>query len=167
MTTHTINTFLDNELAVLLGPGRKVSRPIGVYFKGSGEKSKKALEERGWFFNADRESPFWDYKFCLKSKEISAMAKALKPHQVVNNFVKASTITTKVGLLRSMRNLCWFEPLCMIKFTQTQESINACEGRNTLLYHTIEIFSIKYTLFDRVLSLRGHEGDTSASSTTR
>ena len=43
MTTHTINTFLDNELAVLLGPGRKVSRPIGVYFKGSGEKSKKAL----------------------------------------------------------------------------------------------------------------------------
>ena len=70
---------------------------------------KKALEERGWFFNADRESPFWDYKFCLKSKEISAMAKALKPHQVVNHFVKASTITTKVGLLRSMRNLCWFD----------------------------------------------------------
>lgn len=41
---------------------------------------KEQLEARGWYFNPDRESPFFDMKWTLKSDDLKSMK--LKPDQV-------------------------------------------------------------------------------------
>ena len=53
-----------------------------------------ALFERGWKQNPERESPFFDLKWMLKSKDVKHSA--LLSHQLANHFSRASNITTKV-----------------------------------------------------------------------
>lgn len=67
---------------------------------------KKALRKRGWIENKDPDSPCFDLKWTLRSKDIDH--NALKPGQLVNHFPKASAITTKVGLMHNLKNLIWF-----------------------------------------------------------
>ena len=67
---------------------------------------KKALRKRGWVENKDPDSPCFDLKWTLRSKDIDH--NALKPGQLVNHFPKASAITTKVGLMHNLKNLIWF-----------------------------------------------------------
>jgi len=67
---------------------------------------KEALLARGWFFNPDRESFFFDLKWTLKSNELKQ--DQLQPWQLTNHFLKNTAITTKVGLLKSIRQLSWF-----------------------------------------------------------
>jgi len=43
----------------------------------------------------------------LKSKDIDH--DHLQEHQIVNHFERNASITTKVGLCKSLRNLIWFE----------------------------------------------------------
>ena len=70
---------------------------------------KAALIERGWRQNPNRDSPFFELMWVLKGKSINH--NALKPHQVVNHFSKATSVTTKSGLMKSLRSLRWFEPV--------------------------------------------------------
>jgi tubulin monoglycylase TTLL3/8 len=68
---------------------------------------KEELIKRGWVENPDFEDCVFDAKFVLKTSDIEY--KALRREQVVNHFSKASAITTKVGLMRSLLTLKWFE----------------------------------------------------------
>jgi hypothetical protein len=68
---------------------------------------KEELVKRGWVENPDFEDCVFDAKFVLKTSDIEY--KALRREQVVNHFSKASAITTKVGLMRSLLTLKWFE----------------------------------------------------------
>eukprot|EP00968_Pinguiococcus_pyrenoidosus_P005876 scaffold385_cov305-Pinguiococcus_pyrenoidosus.AAC.23 len=67
---------------------------------------KKDLEDRGWFFNPERESRFFDLKWTLYSQELKAVT--LEDFQLTNHFMKNTVITTKIGLMRSLRTLPWF-----------------------------------------------------------
>jgi len=68
---------------------------------------KEELVKRGWVENPDFEDSVFDAKFVLKTSDIEY--KSLRREQVVNHFSKASAITTKVGLMRSLLTLKWFE----------------------------------------------------------
>ena len=70
---------------------------------------KEALLSRGWHFNPDRESFFFDLKWTLKSNELKQ--EQLQPWQLTNHFLKNTAITTKVGLLKSLRELSWLAPV--------------------------------------------------------
>ena len=67
---------------------------------------KKTLRKRGWKENKDHDSPCWDFKWTLRSKDINH--NEIKPGQLVNHFPKACAITTKVGLMHNLKNLIWF-----------------------------------------------------------
>ena len=77
---------------------------------------RKALVERGWYENPDKESPVFDFKFAIKSDNPAE----LKDFQITNHFMKNNVITTKVGLCHSLKNLIWwnnvevdsFFPMC-------------------------------------------------------
>ena len=66
---------------------------------------KQALLDRGWFFNADATSPFFDLKWTLRSMETDQ--DLLQPWQLTNHFMKNVAITTKVGLIKSLQGLVW------------------------------------------------------------
>ncbi|CEM06450.1 unnamed protein product [Vitrella brassicaformis CCMP3155] len=68
---------------------------------------KRALWRRGWVENSDPESDFWDLKWTLKARDIDHTK--LEDHQIVNHFSRNTEITTKIGLLRNLRSLIWFE----------------------------------------------------------
>ena len=65
---------------------------------------KDALLERGWHFNDDRDSTFYDLKWTLKSNDID---KSIKSNQLTNHFLKNTAITTKAGLTKSIAELHW------------------------------------------------------------
>jgi tubulin monoglycylase TTLL3/8 len=67
---------------------------------------KKALKSRGWVENKDANSPCFDFKWTLKSKDIDH--NAINDNQLVNHFNKATSITTKVGLCNNLKNLIWY-----------------------------------------------------------
>lgn len=83
-----------------LDPNTKVFVVLGGY-----GALKRALLERGWVENPDRYSPCFDLKWTLKAKDINR--DALLDFQIVNHFEKNTTITTKAGLCKSLRNLVW------------------------------------------------------------
>lgn len=64
------------------------------------------MKSRGWYHNEDRESAFYDFKWSIQSNHIKH--KTLNSRQIVNHFSKASSIVTKVGLMRNLRSLRWF-----------------------------------------------------------
>jgi len=67
---------------------------------------KRALKKRGWVENKQVDSPCFDLKYTLRTKDIDT--NNLQSHQIVNHFAKATSITTKVGLTHSLKNLIWF-----------------------------------------------------------
>lgn len=89
---------------------------------------KKSLKKRGWIENKDPNSPCFDLKWTLRSKDLDH--NALLQTQLVNHFPKASAITTKVGLMHNLKNLIWhnnidvetFYPRCYdLALTEEQE----------------------------------------------
>ena len=66
---------------------------------------KQALLDRGWYFNPDPTSPHADLKWTLRSMDVAQ--DTLLPWQLTNHFLKNVAITTKVGLLKSLRSLVW------------------------------------------------------------
>jgi len=66
---------------------------------------KQALLDRGWYFNSDTTSPFFDLKWTLRSMETDQ--DLLQPWQLTNHFMKNVAITTKVGLIKSLAGLVW------------------------------------------------------------
>lgn len=89
---------------------------------------KRALEERGWIENPDYESSCFHFKFTLRSKDIDYSS--LNENQIVNHFGKATTITTKSGLCKSIKNAVWacsedpdtFFPKCFESFEEDEYS---------------------------------------------
>ena len=67
---------------------------------------KRALKARGWYENKDKESPCFDLKWTLATKDV--VHNDLLQYQIVNHFSTATSITTKVGLTHSLKNLIWF-----------------------------------------------------------
>ena len=82
-------------------PGTRV-----FIIKGGYRDVKDALKSRGWVHNKDRESPCFDFLWTLKSVDVPH--NQLSNHQIVNHFSTATSITTKVGLTHSLKNLIWF-----------------------------------------------------------
>lgn len=72
---------------------------------------KEALLERGWYLNSDPNSPFSDLKWTLRSVDINQ--ETLQPWQLTNHFMKNVAITTKAGLIKSLRSLVWFADAAM------------------------------------------------------
>lgn len=66
---------------------------------------KAALEHRGWLENPDYDSNCFHLKYSLKCRDIGY--NLLQSFQVVNHFEKATTITTKSGLSKSVKNMIW------------------------------------------------------------
>lgn len=61
----------------------------------------------GWVENPDVSSYCFDLKWCLKARNIDFQN--LLPHQIVNHFERNTSLTTKFGLCRNIRNLIWYE----------------------------------------------------------
>ena len=74
--------------------------------KGGYGDIKRALKSRGWVENKEKESPCFDFLWTLMSKDV--LHNELQPNQIVNHFPTATSITTKVGLTHSLKNLIWF-----------------------------------------------------------
>jgi len=74
--------------------------------KGGYGDVKRALKSRGWVENKDKDSPCFDLKYTLKTSDIDY--NHLHTNQIVNHFGKTTSITTKVGLTHSLKNLIWF-----------------------------------------------------------
>ena len=66
---------------------------------------KEALLTRGWFQNKDSSSPYFDLKWTNKTMDIEH--ESLQPWQLANHFTKNVSITTKIGLLKSLNSLIW------------------------------------------------------------
>ncbi|KAK1929832.1 Tubulin glycylase 3B [Phytophthora citrophthora] len=68
---------------------------------------REELEKRGWFYNQERVSPYFDFKWSLKSDELKAFK--LEKNQFVNHFAQNAAITTKVGLIHNLRSAVWHQ----------------------------------------------------------
>lgn len=66
---------------------------------------KQALLDRGWHYNPDPLSPYFDLKWTLRSIDVSQ--EQLQAGQLTNHFLKNVAITTKVGLIKSLQSLVW------------------------------------------------------------
>lgn len=61
----------------------------------------------GWVENPDPSSDCFQFKWVLKRAD--AGYDTLKPFQYINHFDRNTSITTKAGLARNIRNLIWYE----------------------------------------------------------
>lgn len=66
---------------------------------------RDALVNRGWIENPGFESNCFHFKYTLKSRDLGL--DQLLDNQIVNHFSKASNITTKVGLAKTLKNCIW------------------------------------------------------------
>ncbi|CAM9125305.1 unnamed protein product, partial [Ectocarpus fasciculatus] len=66
---------------------------------------KEALLKRGWTFNSDPMSPYFDLKWTLRSSDIGL--ESLQSWQLTNHFLKNVALTTKAGLIKSLQQLVW------------------------------------------------------------
>ncbi|CAG9316971.1 TTLL8_3 [Blepharisma stoltei] len=67
---------------------------------------RKALLDRDWFENPDVNSPCFDLIWTVRRKDIDFPN--LQEHQLCNHFDESTTITTKAGLSKNLKNLIWF-----------------------------------------------------------
>lgn len=67
---------------------------------------RNALLAKGWIENPDRDSNQFHLKWTLKKADLNFLT--LQSNQYVNHFEKNTSITTKNGLCRNLRNLVWF-----------------------------------------------------------
>ena len=64
---------------------------------------KEALYRRGWAENPDQGSPYFDFKWAIKSKDI--FFSETNDFQIVNHFSKNTALTTKSGLAKALTNV--------------------------------------------------------------
>ena len=124
-----------------LSPGQKVYIIIGGY-----RDFRAALNERGWVENPDHFSPFFDFKWCSKVRDIDYTN--LTEYQIVNHFEKNSTITTKAGLAKQLKNLKWYQKVGCDDFYP------ACHCQNE--DYGIEEFRADFRQYKAVSILKTH-----------
>lgn len=87
-----------------IDPGKK------VFIVSSAIKDiKEALYRRGWVENPDQTSPFFDFKWAIKSKDI--VFNDTSDNQIVNHFSKNTTLTTKSGLAKALSKVNTFHDI--------------------------------------------------------
>lgn len=68
---------------------------------------RACLLSRGWVENPEPESPYFDLKWCLRTRSIY-LPPLMKP-QIVNHYSGAGAcLTTKYGLLESIQHIKWY-----------------------------------------------------------
>lgn len=68
---------------------------------------RACLLSRGWVENPEPESPYFDLKWCLRTRSIY-VPPLMKP-QIVNHYSGAGAcLTTKYGLLESIQHIKWY-----------------------------------------------------------
>ena len=67
---------------------------------------REDLLKRGWYFNKDRDSPFFDLAWTLHGSELSY--DTLPSNAQVNHFQNNTCLTTKTGLLHTLQNNVMF-----------------------------------------------------------
>lgn len=87
-----------------LESGQKVFIITGGY-----REFNLALRAKGWVENPDCESPCFDLKFTLQGKELNY--NKLEHFQYVNHYENNTIITTKTGLVKTLRNSMWMNDI--------------------------------------------------------
>jgi hypothetical protein len=95
---------------------------------------KKSLDSRGWIENTDQESPFYDFKWAIKSKDV--IFSEMEEFQIVNHFTKNTLLTTKSGLAKSLRSVNNFHDVDQDSFFPRCFNLNEQEE--------IEDFELEY-----------------------
>jgi hypothetical protein len=65
----------------------------------------RALKRRGWEQSRTLDSPFFDFRFVLKGRDVAY--NTILPHQIANHFQGNTEITTKTGLAHNVRAVQW------------------------------------------------------------
>lgn len=71
--------------------------------KGKYPDLRNALEERGWVENTDKKSTFYDLKWTTKISDLNFAI--IKPNQIINHFDNNACLTSKYGLIKSLRSV--------------------------------------------------------------
>jgi len=89
---------------LLLLEGIQISeKPYSKEVKSDNE----IVHKIGWIENPDPDSRVFQLKWVLKRAD--AGYDTLEPFQYINHFDRNTSITTKAGLARNIRNLIWYE----------------------------------------------------------
>jgi hypothetical protein len=92
--------------ALQLSMMRKRGEGRNVYVTdGSCPDLKSCMEARGWHLNPSPTSPLFDLRWTLQEADSDILT--LQPGQINNHFPQNHLLTTKVGLLKSLRGLRW------------------------------------------------------------
>ena len=71
--------------------------------KGRYPDLKEALLKRGWVENTDKKSTFYDLRWTTKISDVNF--EALRPNQIVNHFDNNACLTSKYGIIKSLRSV--------------------------------------------------------------
>ena len=82
--------------------------------KGKYRDLKNALLERGWVENPDKHSALYDLKWTTKVSDVNF--DSLRPHQFVNHFNNNACLTSKYGLIKSLRSIMLSENIDVDRF---------------------------------------------------
>lgn len=82
--------------------------------KGKYPDLRKALLARGWTENEDKKSTFYDLRWTTKISDINFSI--LKPKQMVNHFDNNACLTSKYGIIKSLRSILYCEGIDIDKF---------------------------------------------------
>ena len=92
--------------ALQLSMMRKRGEGRNVYVTdGSCPDLKACMESRGWHLNPSPSSALFDLRWTLQEADSDILT--LQPGQINNHFPQNHVLTTKVGLLKSLRGLRW------------------------------------------------------------
>lgn len=99
----------DNLDFLLWKKKNRIDKKLKVFACSNGYPDiKKALKKRGWVENMDGvTSQFFDLQFSLKSSDTDF--RNAGSNQILNHFFRSTSLTTKNGLLHSIKQLPWLE----------------------------------------------------------
>ena len=82
--------------------------------KGKYPDLRNALLERGWSENPDKKSTYYDLRWTTKISDINF--DILKPGQIVNHFDNNACLTSKYGIIKSLRSVVFPQGIDIDKF---------------------------------------------------
>lgn len=164
-------------------PTKKVSKEAQLQFKRDLKEYKKSqgwletdkvfyIEEyylylreeflqRGWRENKDVKSPFFDFKYTSKFRDIDLFL--LQPSQIVNHVIGSSSFTKKIGLCQFLRSSIWEANLDVDQFFPKCYEISESAGFFNFVqdYRAIESFNtITKCLNNRITNYQPDEFKT-------